>query len=232
MKEWYYNEFSQTGINFESDEEVRQYDEKYKSTRNLDAEAENIAKETGLRPDSIILEIGTGTGELAIGLSGRCGKVYACDVSEKMLAFASKKAEQMNINNIEFLHSGFLNLKFGKATFDAVITQLSLHHLPDFWKSAAIHNISELVKPGGKFYLLDSMFSFETGEYENSISGIINFAKEKFGDKIANEIIVNIRDEYPTYGWIIEGMLQRSGFKIETIINYTNIMSVFISTKK
>lgn len=232
MNEWYFNEYKQTGINFESDEEVKQYDEKYKNSRNLDAEAENIAKEIELKPDSIILEIGTGTGELAIRLSERCRKVYACDVSEKMLSFASKKAGQMNINNIEFVHSGFLNLNFESGIFDAVISQLALHHLPDFWKSVAINNISALLKKGGKFYLLDSMFSFESGEYENSISGTINFAKDKFGDKIANEIIVNIRDEFPTYSWIIEGMLQRSGFKVENIINYTNIMSVFISSKK
>lgn len=232
MKEWYFNEFRQTGVDFNSEEEVKLYDEKYKNSRNLDTEAENIAKETELKSDSVILEIGTGTGELAIRLSRKCRQVIACDVSEKMLAFASKKAKSINITNIEFIHSGFLNMKFENATFDTVISQLALHHLPDFWKSVAIHNISRVLKPGGKFYLLDSIFSFETCEYEDSISSTVNFAKDKFGDKIANEIIVNIRDEYPTYGWIIEGMLLKSGLKPENIINYTNIMSVFISTKK
>lgn len=232
MNEWYFNEFKQTGIDFENEEEVKQYDEKYKNSRNPDAEADNIATETELKSDSVILEIGTGTGELAIRLSRMCGQVYACDVSEKMLAYASGKADSMKITNIEFVHSGFLSLKFENRTFDAVISQLALHHLPDFWKSVAIQNISRVLKPGGKFYLLDSMFSFETAEYENSISSTINFARDKLGEKIANEIIVNIRDEYPTYSWIIEEMLQRSGFKTDNIINYTNIMSVFISTKK
>ena len=41
---WTYNEFRQTGLDFGSEEEVRQYDEKFRNIRNFKAEAEFIAR--------------------------------------------------------------------------------------------------------------------------------------------------------------------------------------------
>jgi len=72
MREWFYNEFKQTGINFESEEEVRLYDEKYKETRNLDDEARYIGDAIAIRQDSLVLELGTGTRELALRLAKSC----------------------------------------------------------------------------------------------------------------------------------------------------------------
>jgi putative AdoMet-dependent methyltransferase len=146
MENWYYDEFKQIGINFETEDEVIQYDEKYKTIRNLDYEMEGISKAVGLHPDSIILEIGTGTGEIALRLSEFCKKIYACDVSRTMLDYASKKADNDGIDNIVFIHSGFLSYNIEPETCDAVITQLALHHLPDFWKSVALQRISKSLK--------------------------------------------------------------------------------------
>jgi putative AdoMet-dependent methyltransferase len=232
MKDWFYNEFKQIGLDFENEQEVQQYDEKYKSTRHLDLEANSMSKAIELKPESVIHEIGTGTGELAIRLAKQCKKVIASDISKKMLSYAIKKAENQKVKNIEFNYSGFLNNKFEPNTFDAVISQLSLHHLTDFWKSIAINEISKSLKIGGKFFLLDSIFSFNIEQYENSISNSIQIAREKYSEKIAQEIIINVRDEYPTYDWIIEGLLQKNGFKIENKITYTDIMSVYVSTKE
>lgn len=231
MKEWYYNEFKQVGVDFTSEEEVRAYDEKYKSVRNLDDEAGFIAQSIKLNAESVILELGTGTGELATRLAKKCAKVVACDVSKPMLKYAAIKAHNLNIGNIEFINAGFINNSFQPETFDAVISQLALHHLPDFWKFVAIFNISKWLKKDGIFFLLDSMFSFSPESFDNSISGVIEFARSKMGNKIADEIIINIRDEYPTYDWIIENHLINNGFRIANKIKYTDIMSLFISEK-
>jgi ubiquinone/menaquinone biosynthesis C-methylase UbiE len=232
MIKWFYDEFKQIGLDFENEHEVQLYDEKYKGTRNLDLEATCISDAIELKNESVILEIGTGTGELALRLAKQCKKVIACDISKTMLSYANKKAENQNIENIEFVCSGFLNNKFGPEIFNAVISQLSLHHLPDFWKSVAINNISKSLKPGGKFYLLDSILSFDVKEFENSISNTIQIASEKFGEKIVQEIIINLRDEYPTYDWIIEGLLKKNGFRIDNKIKYTDIMAVYVSSKE
>ncbi len=232
MKKWIYNESRQTGVDFESENEVKEYDEKYKTVRNYDEEVKFITRSIKLRPDSVILEIGTGTGEHAIRLARQCRKVVACDVSKTMLRYAEDKSKKAGINNIEFINSGFLNNDLPDRSFDAVISQLALHHLPDFWKSAAINNISRVLKPEGIFYLLDSIFSFDVRAYDKVITGIIESARNHAGERIADEIIVNIRDEYPTYDWIIENLLIKNGFAVESKVKYTDIMSLYVCVKQ
>ena len=49
---------------------------------------------------------------------------------------------------------------------DAVITQLALHHLPDFWKLVALKRISQMLKDGGKLYLRDVVFPSNVEDYD------------------------------------------------------------------
>jgi len=232
MEEWYYNEHRQVGIDFSSEEEVKIYDEKFKTSRNFDSEAELIIKAAGLNKSSSVLEIGSGTGELTLRLAKHCKKVTACDISDTMLSYTDKKICQSGLNNVNFVNAGFLYDKFQTDSFDAVISQLTLHHLPDFWKSVAINNIYGILKEGGVFYLMDSILSFDMDIFKSAINGTILYARGKISDKVANEIIINIRDEYPTFNWIIEGMLRRNGFSIDRKIRYTDFISVYISSKQ
>ncbi len=232
MAEWYYNEFRQVGVDFSSEEEVKAYDEKYKSLRNYDEETDFIIKSLNINPASAIIEFGTGTGEHAIRLARVCSKVTVCDISEKMLEYVKKKASGSGITNIEYINGGFLNSTLQPGSYDAAVSQLALHHLPEFWKSAAIGNIGRVLKPGGLFYLLDSIMSFDIPAYRKAITDIINFTENKIGKKIAEEIIINIRDEYPSFDWTIETMLTKNGFTIEKKIKYTDIMALYISKKE
>ena len=232
MEAWYYDESRQVGVDFSSGEEVREYDSKYKALRNFDEEAAFIAESIKLNPGSSIIEFGTGTGEHAVRLARRCSEVTACDVSKPMIEYAQDKAARLGIKNICFLNAGFLNRSLPSEKYDAVVSQLALHHLPEFWKSVAIDNISRILKPGGIFYLLDSILSFDVAAYSKSLTGIIDFARNKMGDKIADEIIINIRDEYPAYDWSIENLLAKCGFRIDKKIRYTDIMSLYISVKQ
>jgi putative AdoMet-dependent methyltransferase len=232
MEPWYYDESRQVGVDFSSESEVREYDTKYRALRNFDQEAEFIAESVKLNPASVIIEFGTGTGEHAVRLARRCSEITACDVSRAMLEYSKKKARRLGIKNISFINAGFLNRELPSEKYDAVISQLALHHLPEFWKSVAVDNIRRILKPGGTFYLLDSILSFDIPAYSNKLTGVLDFARTRMGDKIAYEIIVNIRDEYPAYDWSIENLLTRCGFRIEKKIKYTDIMSLYISIKE
>jgi putative AdoMet-dependent methyltransferase len=232
MESWHYDESRQVGLDFTSGEEVQAYDEKYKSLRNFDDEANFIAQSIRLTPESLILEIGIGTGEHAIRLARKCKKVIACDVSNAMLNYARKKADNLGIKNIEFVNGGFLNQQLPAESFDAVVSQLALHHLPEFWKSVAINNIARVLKPDGIFYLLDSILSFDIPFYNKTITNILEFAQKKMSSRIADEIAINIRDEYPAYDWVIENLLLKNGLRIENKIKYTDVMSLFIALKE
>jgi putative AdoMet-dependent methyltransferase len=229
--DWTYDEFKQTGLDFGSEDEVRMYDEKFRDIRNFSAETENIARCINLTPDSVILEIGTGTGEHAVRLAPRCRKVVATDISDLMLAYAGKKALAQNVGNIQFLKAGFLTMDFPHESFDAVVSQLAMHHLPDFWKAVAIHKISQVLKPGGRFYFLDHMMSFEIDEYQPRLKAVIEMARKMMGDKIADEIVIALREEYLTFKWILEAMLAKSGLRVEKTTTYTDIMSLLVCVK-
>ena len=44
---------------------------------------------------------------------------------------------------------------------------------------------------------------------------LVNGMGEKAGQSMAEETVIHIRDEYSTFDWIIDGMIERVGFKIE-----------------
>ncbi len=48
---------------------------------------------------------------------------------------------------------------------------------------------------------------------------------------MANEVKINISQEYPTFDWIIEGMLTRAGFTIEKVDRHNGYIASFICKK-
>ncbi len=51
-----------------------------------------------------LLDLGTGTGQIALHLAGRFQRVVALDVSEEMLAEARRVASQRGVTNVEWVH--------------------------------------------------------------------------------------------------------------------------------
>lgn len=103
---------------------------------------------------------------------------------------------------------------------DVVITKNALHILPDFWKMTAFLKIAAMLKPSGKFYLRDVIFSFSPAESESAINQWIGAVATPKGEGWTQaDFEIHVREEYSTFTWIIEAMLMRSGFDI-TAANY------------
>ncbi|MBI2955341.1 MAG: class I SAM-dependent methyltransferase [Chloroflexi bacterium] len=215
QRQWVYDENLQVGTNYRDDREVLEYDQSMRQIRNLAEEVEIAARALRLRAESTVWEIGTGTGELALGLAVHCSKVWVSDVSPAMLQFARRKAEERGQDNVVFGLGGFLQGLAPDHTVDAVVSQLALHHLPDFWKMAALRRVAAFLNPGGRFYLKDVVFPGDLDDYDEFFSRIIDQVRHSAGEKLAYEIIVHIREEYSTFDWVLEEMLRRAGFQIE-----------------
>jgi hypothetical protein len=56
--------------------------------------------------------------------------------------------------------SASASLKVG-APLGAAVTQIALHHLPDFWKQIALIRIAGMLKDGGRLCLRDMVYSFD-----------------------------------------------------------------------
>ncbi len=100
-----------------------------------------------------VLEIGSGTGRLAIDLANRGLEVTAIDVSDKMIVHARKTAEKENIN-LEFILGNFLAFPIFEqlqesGSFDFIISTFALSEISPLQQTLFLKQISLLLKKKG-----------------------------------------------------------------------------------
>ncbi|MDA8165051.1 MAG: class I SAM-dependent methyltransferase [Desulfobacteraceae bacterium] len=213
---WLYDETVQAGTDYQDEDQVRAYDARMGRLRHIEAEIGEIRAALGVSAGSVLWEIGTGTGECALGLAAWAGHVYATDTSRAMLAYARQKAASRGVANLTFEWGGFLSgFRPGKPV-DGIVSQLAFHHLPDFWKARALEEMAAALRPGGRLFLRDVIYpSLASGkEYDDFFRAVIEGVRAKAGEEMAAPTIRHIKAEFSTLDWILEGMIERSGLKI------------------
>ena len=96
-----------------------------------------------------------------------------------------------------------------------VTTKSALHQLPDFWKQTALLNIAGCLRPGGLLYIWDVIFTFPPADYAQHLQTMIDDLGHTDGRGFSREDFeTHIREEFSTYAWILEGLLDRAGFDI------------------
>jgi len=211
---WLYDEFRHAGVDYTDAGVAQAYDAQHQKFRDYEKDARLIIERLGLAKDAEVLDLGCGTGAFVLTAAKHCRKVHAADVSPAMLQHCAAKAKQAGLDNIVTHHAGFLTYEHSGAPLDAVVSVAALHHLPDFWKAVALKRIHDMLKPGGKFYLFDVVFSFDVQDYRAVVDGWVDALRQKAGDAMAEETIVHIRDEHSTFEWVMDGLLDRAGFRI------------------
>jgi len=101
-----------------------------------------------------VLDLGCGTGTLAIALAAEPGgaRVTGVDGDPEILALAREKEGSQRV---EFIDGMADALPFGDASFDRVVTSLVLHHLQPLVKRAALHEARRVLRPGGRLHVAD-----------------------------------------------------------------------------
>jgi ubiquinone/menaquinone biosynthesis C-methylase UbiE len=96
-----------------------------------------------------ILVAGCGTGMEAIWLATDIAgaQVLGVDLSLSSLAYARRKAGELNVTNIEFRHGNILELGVMSERFDMIYCSGVLHHLLD--PEAGLRVLLQLLQPGG-----------------------------------------------------------------------------------
>jgi len=234
MKErpnWQWDEYKHAGTDFGDPAEVSKYEARHLSFRNIPTENANIMNCIGLEKTHTVIDMGAGTGFFAIEAARHCGKVHMVDVSEAMLDYARKKAKKEGLINIEFHHGGFLTYEHEGEPADAAVSAAALHHLPDFWKYVGLKRLANSMKPGGKLFLMDVIFSFAPTEYAQALGGHIKATAESMGQEFADGFIGHFRDEFSTFDWVMEGLLDRAGFRIDSSNYYNSVVAYYVCTK-
>ena len=111
----------------------------------------------GLKPGTVILDFGSGAGDLAFEIEriieGK-GRVIGIDPSSEMVAVASKKAAKRK-SQVHFQVEAVEKMSFADNTFDVVTSSFVLHHLPEDLQLKAFRELRRVLKPGGLFFAID-----------------------------------------------------------------------------
>ena len=226
---WMYDEFKHCGVDYSSPEEVAVYDTRHQQFRNYKKEVDEFLSELPVDDTKqlTLIDLGCGTGAFSINAAEQFRKIYAVDVSDVMLKAARDKAEKNDITNIAFINAGFLTYRHEEEAADILLSRFAFHHLPDFWKQEALFNMNRMLKTGGLFYLYDVIFNFKPDNSGMVINGWLEHFASKVRPEFIKEFHTHIRDEYSTYSWIMDGMLERAGFSVEKRTHDHNINMMY-----
>lgn len=113
---------------------------------------EQVIARAALKPGQQVLDLGTGTGAVAIraaSLVAPGGQVSGLDISPEMLTLARRRVAALELENVTFREGRGEAIPAEDRAFDAVLASLSLMYVID--RAAAAREIARVLRPGGRF---------------------------------------------------------------------------------
>lgn len=126
---------------------------------------EAVVEVAGIAPGTAVLDVGTGTGNLALRCLARGAAVVGLDPSGQMLAWAREKAARWpETATFQQIEQPFLHIPYPDASFDAVVSTYAYHHIPQQLKADSMREMVRVLRPGGTWALGDLAFEDEAAE--------------------------------------------------------------------
>jgi 2-polyprenyl-3-methyl-5-hydroxy-6-metoxy-1,4-benzoquinol methylase len=185
-RDWYYNERRQIGL-----------DTAVASICDLDDDRDVRARAAlnmlGVKPGWRVADIGCGNGVLACEAALMGAEVDAIDIAPALLALAQIQARDRRVA-IRTQPAGLLSFAYQPNSYDLIVSEFTLHHLPDFWKAVALKRIFSALKPGGGFYLRDLVYVSMPDGAERDVEAWADFNIKNHGFS-RDSVITHMRDE-------------------------------------
>ena len=194
-----------------------------------------VVKLVGENNPQQILDIATGTGDLALMMTSlNPKKIIGLDISEGMLEVGKQKIAKANKSEtIEMIVGDSENIPFEDNTFDAITVSFGVRNFENLDKG--LTEILRVLKPNGKFVVLETSnptkFPFKQGYkfYTNFILPLIGKIFSK--DKTAYAYLSKSANSFP-FGKAFNNILKKNGFKNPRNITVTfGVASIYTSTK-
>jgi len=117
---------------------------------------EAILDALDLAPGDRIADVGSGTGAFLTMFSravGPAGRVYAVDISPRLIEFVEKRVRDENLDNVAVVHSTATSTRLPPASIGTVFTCDTYHHFERYPEMLA--SIHQALIPGGLFVVVD-----------------------------------------------------------------------------
>jgi ubiquinone/menaquinone biosynthesis C-methylase UbiE len=115
-----------------------------------------IIEQAALRPSHRVLDLGCGTGTLAIAMARHCPGLLlvGVDGDPEILATAEQKAARAGVE-ITWQQGLATRLPYPDASFDRVLSTLFFHHLAVEDKFSTASELHRVLRPGGQLHVAD-----------------------------------------------------------------------------
>jgi ubiquinone/menaquinone biosynthesis C-methylase UbiE len=126
---------------------------------------ERLLGPANLQPGESVLDVGCGTGTLALLAKRRVaptGTVTGIDASPEMIARARRKAARAR-QDVSFRVAAAEALPFADASFDVVLSTVMLHQLPRATRQLAVREMKRVINPNGRVLCVDFVRSNRRG---------------------------------------------------------------------
>jgi len=226
---WLFDEAAHAGEEHLDPEYAAAYDAK----AGLDPAAElALLRQHGLDAGTTLVDLGAGTGVVALAAAPHCRRVVAVDPSPAMLAPLQERVTAAGLANVECVEAGFLTYEHRGEAPQLVHSRNALHHLPDFWKGIALARVAALLAPRGTFLLRDLVYSFEPREAAGRIEAWLAGAAPagELGWTRA-ELEQHVRGEHSTFSWLLEPLLEHAGFEVRETYHRQHAYSTYVCVR-
>ena len=109
--------------------------------------------------DDRVIDLGAGTGLLALALAPQVAEVIAVDISSRMLERLEAHADADGARNVVPIAADLRTLPLADASATLVVSNYAFHHLDHPGKELALAEARRVLEPGGRLIVCDMMFS-------------------------------------------------------------------------
>ncbi len=172
---------------------------------------ERIPMQRGLT----IVDVGAGTGFLAIELAQRCGDstVYAVDPWKGAIDRLRRKVSLLNLDNVHVIEQDAATIDVPDESVDVVVSNLGINNFDN--ADAVLSKCARVLKRGGKLFLTSNLVGHMREFYEVYRQTLSELNLQEFLPKLESHIhhratVKSLRERLDRAGFQIDGVTERS----------------------